>query len=835
MIKLENVNKYFNYHKKNEIHVIDNTSLEFGEKSLVALLGESGSGKTTLLNTIGGLDNVTSGNIYINGEKITRFSTGKIDEIRNLNIGYIFQNYYLVEDMTVYDNVSLVLKMLGIKDKEEIKKRVDYCLDKVGMYRYRNRLASMLSGGERQRVGIARAIVKNPNIIIADEPTGNLDSKNTLEIMNIIKSISKEKLVILVTHEKELANFYADRIINISDGKVISDKINKNNLDLDYQMDNKIYLKDIEKKTNFNKNNLNINCYGDNKIDLDIVVKDNNIYIKSNNLKQIKVVDNNSSIEFVNDHYKKITKDTVNKYKFDFDKIINNNIKYKYSSIFNLFTLIKNGIKKLMNYTVLKKILLIGFFISAMFILYSTSNIFGVLNIKDSKFVTKNKEYIDAKTGKLDVDKVLEIEKNEDISYVLPGSSKVTLIYQYNDYYQSTMVGDKFTGSLSSINLINENDLIYGEMPKELNDIVVDKIVIENMFKTNHGKNVGIYKVEDMVGKYVNMKYEGIDTAYKYPKYRIVGIVSKDSPSIYTDNSLFINIIANAKYDGYDDYTKYDVINEYSTMEASTGIENIYGENYMFDYELLKDQIQIKEGRAPINDYEAIVSDSYKEEYKLNKEAEIKVNGKKLKVVGYYFDKYQTNYVFVNNNTIKYGLIANNSSLSIIAKNNDKDKVIAYLKNKGMYAYDSYADSRYKYIKEIKKTIFSRILSASIMLIISLVEIFLIIRSSFLSRIKEVGIYRAIGVKRKDIYKMFLGEILSITTIASMPGYLIMALILKKMSSLPFVGSNYVFNANVLILSVVLIYLFNIIVGLLPVYNVIRKTPAQILARNDIE
>ena len=118
-----------------------------------------------------------------------------------------------------------MIKMLGIKDKEEIKKRVDYCLDKVGMYRYRNRLASMLSGGERQRVGIARAIVKNPNIIIADEPTGNLDSKNTLEIMNIIKSISKEKLVILVTHEKELANFYADRIINISDGKVISDKI----------------------------------------------------------------------------------------------------------------------------------------------------------------------------------------------------------------------------------------------------------------------------------------------------------------------------------------------------------------------------------------------------------------------------------------------------------------------------------------------------------------------------------------------------------------------------------------------------------------------------------
>ena len=223
MINIENVNKYFNKGKKNQIHVINNTTLSLEDSGLVALLGPSGSGKTTLLNAIGGLDKVNKGNIYINGKKITSKSSYKVDKIRNLNIGYIFQDYKLLDNLTVYENVAIVLKMLGIKDKEEIKKRVTYVLEKLNIYRYRNRPADMLSGGERQRVAIARAIVKDPDIIIADEPTGNLDSANTIEIMNIIKSISKDRLVILVTHEKELAMFYATRIIELEDGIIIKD------------------------------------------------------------------------------------------------------------------------------------------------------------------------------------------------------------------------------------------------------------------------------------------------------------------------------------------------------------------------------------------------------------------------------------------------------------------------------------------------------------------------------------------------------------------------------------------------------------------------------------
>ena len=215
MIKLEKVNKYFNRYKRNQIHIINNTSLELGDTGLVAILGQSGSGKTTLLNAIGGLDKVNRGKIYINGKKITRRTVNTVDRIRNLNIGYIFQDYKLIENLSVYENIAMALRMIGITNKKEIDKRVNYVLEAVKMERYKKRPALMLSGGEKQRVSIARALAKNPSIVIADEPTGNLDSKNSLEVMNIIKAISKEKLVILVTHEVDLAKFYASRILEI--------------------------------------------------------------------------------------------------------------------------------------------------------------------------------------------------------------------------------------------------------------------------------------------------------------------------------------------------------------------------------------------------------------------------------------------------------------------------------------------------------------------------------------------------------------------------------------------------------------------------------------------
>lgn len=797
MIKLQNVDKSF---KKNKIHVINNISLEFENTGLVAILGPSGCGKTTLLNCIGGLDKIKKGKILIKNQKISSKISYKVDKIRNINIGYIFQDYKLIENISVYDNVAIVLKMIGIKDKKEIKKRVEYVLDKVGMLRYKKRPANMLSGGERQRVGIARAIVKDPEIILADEPTGNLDSKNSLEIMKLIKAISKHRLVILVTHEQNLAKFYASRIISLKDGSIIDDYKNDDVKELDYEIDNNFYLKDFKYKNNLKDEKLDIDVYSNakDKINLDIVIKNGNIYIKSKTKEKIEIVDDNSSIEFIDDHFKKIDKSELEKLEYNFKDIIDKNIKKKYSSILNPFTLIIQGFKRVFDFPILKKILLIGFFISGMFIMYSVSSILSTLNIKDEDFVSINKNYLIVEQNKLSVNDYLDYEKNPSIDYILPGDSQIQFDFKNNDYYQTSKVSLSLSGSLSSTSMINSDDLILGRMPENEYEIVVDKFAIKNeLDSSKEFKMVGIIDYKDMLNK--TLKLNNMED------FKIVGITDLSSPSIYVDENLFINILYNSN-------NRDEVI---------------------FDYSLFKDKINIKEGNEPVNDYEIIVNINFKENFPLNKETNLKINDTKLKVVGYYDSKYNYNYYFTNNNTIKYHLIENSKNLVILSNNNEE--TIEKFRELNINIKNSYDYSKNIYKEQTREQNVNTIIVSGIMLLISLIEMLLMIRSSFLSRIKEIGILRAIGVKKIDIYKMFYGEIFAITTIASLPGLIFMAYILKTISKVSLFGNLFLINPITIIISVVLVYLFNLIIGLIPVFNVVRKTPASILSRHDLD
>lgn len=815
MLELNNVDKYFNKGHKNQIHVINNTTLSLGETGLVALLGPSGCGKTTLLNAIGGLDKIKRGTIYVNGKKISSRWSRKVDKIRNLNIGYIFQDYKLIDYLSVYDNVSLVLKMIGIKDRHEIKTRVEYVLEKVGMLRYKRRPAGMLSGGERQRVGIARAIVKDPDIILADEPTGNLDSKNTLEIMNIIKAISKERLVLLVTHEKDLAKFYATRIIEIEDGKILKDYSNDLDGELDYRQDNTFYLKDFKQHIDFFEKDADtdIQIYRDQEtpVAIDIVLKNGNIYIQSRNSTKIEVVDENSSIEFIDDHYKKMDKKEAFQQEFDFNKLKTASTK-KYCSILNPINLLIQGFRRVFDFPILKKFLLVGFFLAGMFIMYSVSSIAATLNIQEKDFVKMEKDYLVLKQGNVSVEDYLTYKQDDNIEYLLPGNGSITFEIPLNNYYQTTRGTLGLTGSLSSIDKISESKLLYGKMPESDYEVVVDVMAIENSFQKNEFfQMAGFKNPKDLLNQIINIKY--------MDDFRIVGIVSEGSPSIYVKSSSFINILANGSQE-----------NDYYGMNQDVDVSK---NNTLLDYQLYQDRIVLKKGRMPIEDYEVIVNIGNEGQMPLNKEIDTKVNGKKLVVVGYYDSMDGYEYYFVNPNMILYQLIVNSDSLVISPK--DKVQVLKTFKDKKLNIQDSYLLSKNQYLKIKQEEIGSTLLVSGIILAISLIEIFLMIRSSFLSRIKEVGIYRAIGVKKSDIYKMFAGEIIAITTIAGISGLVLMAYFLSILSGIKYLANYIVVTPFIVFVAILFVYLFNLVVGLIPVYNTIKKRPAEILARYDLD
>lgn len=221
MLEIKEVTKIYEMEEVKQV-ALDKVSINFRKNEFVSILGQSGSGKSTLLNIIGGLDHYTSGDLIINGTSTKQYKSSDWDTYRNHKVGFIFQSYNLIMHQTILSNVELALTLSG-ESKAERRKKAKEALKKVGLEKHLNKRPSQLSGGQMQRVAIARALVNNPEIILADEPTGALDSETSVQIMDLLKEVAKEKLVIMVTHNPELAKQYSTRIVSLKDGHIIDD------------------------------------------------------------------------------------------------------------------------------------------------------------------------------------------------------------------------------------------------------------------------------------------------------------------------------------------------------------------------------------------------------------------------------------------------------------------------------------------------------------------------------------------------------------------------------------------------------------------------------------
>jgi len=807
MIKLINIDKYYNKGKKNSIHVVNNTSLELENKGLVTLLGASGSGKSTLLNVIAGLDRA-DGEIVFNDTHIKTYNNKIWDTIRADKIGFIFQHYNLLEKKTVYDNLKLVLNLIGINDPNIVDEKITYALEVVGLYKFRKKLASELSGGQKQRVAIARAIVKNPDVIIADEPTGNLDSVNSDEIARILRKIADEKLVILVTHNQNLANKFSDRIILLKDGVIVGDD-GGNIVDLSADAnldDSKIYLQDLQSsKIN------DIKLFSDEGVDninLSIIKINGRYYIKGDDNVKIDVIDNSSKIKLIDDTKKNHISNFENvDTSFSLENLKVDDVKRGKRKVFGFKNSLLAALRKMLTLGAKGKTQIIVLIILAIFLTTSIFGIFSAIKIDTSKIYDHKNVY--------------ESNYGEDIStyhdkkdeYILLPKSNYDVIWKIHSDHKSKYGGyDGFYESSTKSNFLPltalENvKITNGKKPdnNSLTEVLVDETFLDNNYTENKSfKRIGIYSPKDFIGQ--KLEFRVIEKIFSNPiSFKIVGTVKTGNKSIYASNELLEKMF-------------------FESIISNT-----------FNLLPIPDDLKLVEGEKPVGKEVVINRAHNKDNLKVGDT--FKFNGEEYKISGFFGSDIEDDN---NKNDEYFGIpfyISYDYYVDILKNGKTLLKVFSINgKNPDSKNFHNLYENNYNDLVVIKEeTFLGSIILSGVLIVLSTAMFYFFTRSSFMGRKNELKILRALGVPKKDVYKLYAFEYIIITTFTSLIGFLIgfWYVSLTQSNSITSAIGNRI-TIEGFIVAIAAIYLTNLLMALIPVRGLLKKTPAQMFADHDI-
>ena len=821
MIKITGLDKFFNKGRKNELHVLNGINLSFEEKGLVCILGESGSGKTTLLNTIGGLDTFSGGEIQIEDTVLKQYDPKEVERLRSDKFGYIFQNYYLLQDYTVAYNVRLALNTFPLSDEEK-DQRVDYALEKLDMLRYKKKLVSQLSGGQQQRVSIARALVKSPKIILADEPTGNLDEENTLRTMSILKNISKDCLVILVSHEKRVAHFFADRIIEIRDGRILKDYQNQSQDAYERMDDGNIYLRDMEKLSLQDTEQYAIDLYQDEssreqKLRLNLAWKDGKLYIQ--NLSDCEVLLEGEEIgcQMLDCSKPNVEKEEVEKFEFSLP-YLNGHQEAKLGR-HEIWKMALENIRLMgKKQAFVMGILLVTAVLMTITLANFTNNFFydkWKVQKADSHYVTvkasvgyqvDQQSYNEA--FKKFCEKYAFTEKNGEL-YKTSGED---LTLYYNGFRQLNDQGVSFSdASFVSSSHLKKTELVYGRMPEKSSEIVMDKWLIDVFFKSDSPFRSLYKEYTDFLGMTLEAKITG-DT------FTLVGICDKNEPSIYMSQTRAMGIgVVVTGYNG-----------------DSTGAQRI------MTLKELQQEYPGKYDSLTLKDHEVLVRAS--EEKTMDSKEIYMANGAEYKVVGSYADDVDIDYV-VNDASaieIRNAYILNTKGYQVYTDN--PEKTISELKNAAKAPeYSDYfrlkVTSEYKqelaqFHKKQRENINTRNLVSVAAVFLALFAIYFTVKSNVSSRMEELTVYRLIGISKRSIIQAYLVEMFLVSTYTILPAVLVTTGILQFIGSVPSLELSMHFPGWTALLLIAILYAMNLLISILPVRNILSKPPAQLAVKS---
>jgi ABC-type lipoprotein export system ATPase subunit len=549
MIKVNDLKKTYGKGTRHKEEVLHGVNFELPETGFVCILGRSGSGKTSLLNAIGGLDVYDSGSVEIAGKTVSHSNMAEMDRKRNEYFGYVFQNYYLLPEHSSAYNVYLGLNSLALSEKEKLE-RVGDALKKVGMLRFAKRLVGELSGGQQQRIAIARALAKSPKVIFADEPTGNLDEESTLNICTLLKKLSKKSLVVMVTHEERLANFFADRIITIAEGNISGDVTEWERNEISSVDSSTVYAGDFEEQ-NIKSDSLNVRVLtapGSDPAKITLIIENGRLIVKSDD-SRIVMCSKNSLPPYVEEGRRP---------KLDPDAIVSDTSDEAQEETPKRSGLRSGlGLKMLINEmrtTASKKKLrnaaaALFLVLMSVMVLLTISDIAEVLKIKPEDFITSDSHTLEVKISKGQeyndrsalsvteyIPEYLEYVESYgyDFDYIPDTNKRLTFSSpELPQYANLSMSLGKY--DLVNVSRLDPATLVYGRMPERSDEIVVDIWVIRKCTDEEGLVQNLIPDNEYMIGK-------RLDAGRNNYAPVIVGICNSGQPSVYMTTGGLLSI-----------------------------------------------------------------------------------------------------------------------------------------------------------------------------------------------------------------------------------------------------------------------------------------------------
>ena len=867
MLKLKNITKEY-VSGDTKVEALKGINIEFRKSEFVSILGQSGCGKTTLLNIIGGLDRYTSGDLIINGKSTKDFKDKDWDEYRNYSIGFVFQSYNLIPHQTVLENVELALTISGVSRKER-KQRAIKALEDVGLKEQIHKKPNQLSGGQMQRVAIARALVNDPDIILADEPTGALDTKTSVQIMEILKEISKDKLIVMVTHNPDLAKKYSSRIVKILDG-VITD-------------DSKPFTKEDEEKekdTNVKSGRTSMKFFTALRLSLNNLMTKKGRTILTSFAGSIGIIGIALILSISNgvqNYINRVEEETLSSYPITIEE-----------STVDLSSMIQKLMGEQEEGEITKEDGKI----------YSTDVMTDMISTLSSKIQSNNltelKKYMEEENNEI-TNNANAIQYNYDLKLNLykenteDGIVKVNPSTTMNALGMGDMLEAKENSSMSAMfgssmsmsntdvweeMLDNEEllhsqyDILAGKWPEAYNEVVLivdgnnqisdytlytlglkdQKELEEKWEAVQNGEEVQeseqtSYTYEELLnlsfklilnsdyyekenGLWINksddeeyMK-EKINTA---ESIKIVGIIRQNEQSVAAGMSGGIGYLKDLKEYVINKSNESEIVKEQKenpNINVFTGLNfPTEGENATFNYEDLSTEQKMAIANLSTEELAKVM-----ETYNQNANASYETNLETLGAID----------------------LNNPASINIYPKDFDaKDKITSAIeeynqkqkddgKEENVISYTDIVGVMMNSVSQIIDTIsYVLIAFVAISLIVSSIMIGIITYISVLERTKEIGILRAIGASKKDISRVFNAETFIVGLIAGLLGIGITILLTFPINSLIYAITGVTINVALPpiggIILVIISMILTIIAGLIPSKMASKKDPVEAL------